>query len=471
MDTTKKPSLGLTGFFMMTGSMVMTIYSYPAFATSGFSLVFFLVFSGLLFFIPVALVAAELATGEGWQTGGVYTWVAAAFGKRWGFTAIFLQWLQITVGFVTMLYFVVGALSYLMNWPELNTNPWIKLAFVLVIFWLVTLFNFSGTSWTARLATIGLIGGVSIPALILIGLAITYIVQGDPMQIKMGLSDFLPDFKNVQTLVVLVAFILSYAGIEASAPHVNDLENPRRNYPLAIILLTIFAIAINILGALAIAIVIPSSKINLSAGVLQTFQVLLDQYHFAWALKPVAILLALGTVAEISAWVVGPAQGMFAAAKEGLLPSVFTKVNSKNVPIPFILAQGVVVTIWSVILTIGGGGNNLSFLLAMALTVVTYLAMYILLFLAYFVLKTKRADVVRAYNIPGGKSGGFIVAGAGLLMVLLSMVISFFPPASISGAAEFHYVQILLGSFLVSMIIPHLIFAFCHRPTERAKSS
>ena len=204
---------------------------------------------------------------------------------------------------------------------------------------------------------------------------------------------------------------------------------------------------------------VPESKINLSAGVLQTFQILLDQYHFAWALKPVAILLALGTVAEISAWVVGPAQGMFAAAQAGLLPPVFTKVNSKNVPIPFILAQGVVVTIWAIILTLGGGGNNLSFLLAMALTVVTYLAMYILLFLAYFVLKTKCSNVVRAYNIPGGKFGGFLVAGTGLLMVLLSMVISFFPPASITGASESHYVEILLGSFVVSMILPHLIFS------------
>jgi len=226
-------------------------------------------------------------------------------------------------------------------------------------------------------------------------------------------------------------------------------------------MLTIFAIVVNIVGALSIAIVIPESKINLSAGVLQTFQVLLDQYHLAWALKPVAILLALGTIAEVSAWVVGPAQGMFAAAKEGLLPQIFTRVNARNVPIPFILAQGVVVTVWAVILTLGGGGNNLSFLLAMALTVVTYLAMYILLFLAYFVLKTKRADVARTYNIPGGKTGGFIVAGAGLLMVILSMVISFLPPESITGASESHYVEILLGSFVVSMIIPHVIFAFC----------
>lgn len=58
-----------------------------------------------------------------------------------------------------------------------------------------------------------------------------------------------------------------------------------------------------------------------------------------------------------------------------------------------------------------------------------------------------------------GKAGGFIVAGAGLPMVILSMVISFLPPDSISGASESHDVEILLGSFVVSMIIPHVIFA------------
>jgi amino acid transporter len=229
--------------------------------------------------------------------------------KRCGFTAIFLKWLQITVGFVTILYFMAGALSYVLSWPELNSNPWLKLAFILVIFWLVTAFNFNGTSWNARLATIGLVGGVSFPA----------------------------------------------------------------------------------------------SQINLSAVVFQTFQVLLD--------------------------------------------------------------QGVVVKSRAFILTLGGSGNNLSFLLAMALTVVTYLAMYTLLFLAYCVLKTKRQDVARAYNIPGGKAGGFLVAGAGLIMVVFSMVISFRPPSSITGPSESNYVEILIGSFVVSMIVPHVIFAL--RPKQK----
>lgn len=461
------PSIGLLGFFMMTASMVMTVYSYPAFATSGLSLIFFLLFAGILFFIPTALVSAELATGDGWQVGGVYTWCAQAFGRRWGFTAVFLQWLQITVGFVTMLYFVTGALSYLFDWPELNTNAWVKLIGVLILFWLITVANFAGTKWTARMAMIGLVGGVVLPAILLVVLAIMYVVQGHPMQISFTKDPFVPDFTQIGTLVILVAFILSYAGVESSAPHVNELRNPRRNYPLAIVMLVIMAIVINILGALSIAIVIPKDEINLSAGVLQTFKTLLDMYGIGWLLKVVAVLLAIGTIAEVSAWVVGPSKAMVSAASDGLIPRVFAKQNSKGVPVPFVLFQGIIVTIWAFVLTLGGGGNNLSFLLAMALTVVTYLSMYILLFFSYLRLKTKFASVQRAYSIPGGKVGGFIVAIIGLLMAIFSIVVSFFPPSGLKNEGAYEWILII--SWIVVILLPHIIFMFRDKSKDNAK--
>lgn len=68
---TKIPAKKLTffGFLAMTISMVVSLYEYPTFATSGFSLVFFLLLGGLLWFIPVALCAAEMATVKGWEKG------------------------------------------------------------------------------------------------------------------------------------------------------------------------------------------------------------------------------------------------------------------------------------------------------------------------------------------------------------------------------------------------------------------
>ena len=41
-----KRTLTFFGFFAITASMVMTVYEYPSFASSGFPLVFFLIIGG-----------------------------------------------------------------------------------------------------------------------------------------------------------------------------------------------------------------------------------------------------------------------------------------------------------------------------------------------------------------------------------------------------------------------------------------
>lgn len=148
-------SLTLFGFFAITASMVMTVYEYPTFATSGFHLVFFLLLGGFLWFLPVALCAAEMATVDGWQEGGIFSWVGNTLGERFGFAAIFFQWFQITVGFVTMIYFILGALSYVFDFPALESNPFIKFIGVLVIFWGLTFSQLGGTK--TRLKSLNLV--------------------------------------------------------------------------------------------------------------------------------------------------------------------------------------------------------------------------------------------------------------------------------------------------------------------------
>ncbi len=78
---------------------------------------FYLLVGGFLWFIPVAL-ALEMATVKGWEKGDSIPG-SQTLGRKWGFAAIFFQWFQITVGFITMIYFIVGALSYAPNWPAL----------------------------------------------------------------------------------------------------------------------------------------------------------------------------------------------------------------------------------------------------------------------------------------------------------------------------------------------------------------
>ncbi|WP_018591847.1 glutamate:gamma-aminobutyrate antiporter [Terrisporobacter glycolicus] len=467
-QASQKHSLTLFAFFAMTASMVMTVYEYPTFATSGFHLVFFLLLGGILWFLPVALCAAEMATVDGWQEGGIFAWVGNTLGEKFGFAAIFFQWFQITVGFVTMIYFILGCVSYIFNWDALNNVPLIKFIGVLVIFWVLTFSQLGGTKNTAKIAKAGFIFGILIPAIILFGLSITYLLQGNPVNVKIGAQYFIPDFSKVNTLVVFVSFILAYMGVEASASHVNELQDAKKNYPLAMIILVILAILLNTIGGLTVAAVVPQSQLSLSSGVVETFEALVLHFmpHGTWIVKIIAILLALGVMGEVSAWVVGPSKGMYAAAQQGILPKKLTKTNEHNVPINLVFVQGVVVTIWAAVLTFGGGGNNVSFLTAISLTVVIYLVGYLLFFIGYFALILKKPDLKRAYHVPGGKTFKLVVATCGLVTSIFALVISFVPPAQLTGKSAHEYLTILIISFIITVLIPFVIYQFTSKKRD-----
>ncbi|STJ11434.1 glutamate/gamma-aminobutyrate antiporter (extreme acid sensitivity protein) [Escherichia coli] len=67
------------------------------------------------------------------------------WGPRWGFAAISFGYLQIAIGFIPMLYFVLGALSYILKWPALNEDPITKTIAALIILWALALTQFGGT--------------------------------------------------------------------------------------------------------------------------------------------------------------------------------------------------------------------------------------------------------------------------------------------------------------------------------------
>ncbi len=457
-----KNQLSLIGFFAITASMVMAVYEYPTFATSGFSLVFFLLLGGLLWFVPLGLCSAEMATVEGWEEGGVFSWVSNTLGERWGFAAITFGYLQIAIGFIPMLYFVLGCLSYILKWPELNTSPVLKTIGGLVILWLLAFTQFGGTKYTAKIAKLGFFAGILLPAAILVLLAISYLSSGATLQIKMDAASFFPDFTKLGTMVVFVAFILSYMGAEASATHVNEMKNPGRDYPLAIILLMAAAIVLSSIGGLSVAAVIPHAEINLSAGVMQAFEVLIGQFGpgVEWTIRIIATLLMLGVLAEVAAWIVGPSRGMLVTAQRGLLPKALSRVNKNGVPVALVISQLVITTVALIVFTNTGGGNNISFLIAMSLTVVIYLCSYFMLFLGYMHLVCKQPEKKRAFNVPGGKTFKLLIAGVGFLVSLFAFVISFVPPSSLPGAHGMDvYVSSLVVSFLIVAAIPFILYA------------
>ncbi len=458
MQNTKK--LSLFSFFAMTASLFITVYEYPTFAESGKTLIFLSLVCGLFWFLPVALCAAEIGTVEAFDGGGIFGWVGKTLGEKFGFAAIFFQWFQITVGFVTMSYFIIGALSYALKCPEMNDNKLIKFLVVVLIFWLLTFLQFKGTNTTSQIAKAGFVIGIIIPVTVLLIFTIKYVMSGHTITHSFMDKSFFP---NKQTFSSLVTFILAYVGVEASAAHIKSLDNPQKNYPLMMIYLVITGIVLSTIGGTTVSMVVPAKDLSLNSGVIQAFETLIlkGNPHLSWLVEILAIMLAFGVLAQVSSWIVSPTEGLRYVADQGLIPKSCQKINKNGVPTSLLIIQGVIVTIWAAVLTFGGGGNAVSFLTAISLTVVIYLCGYLLFFIGYFVLIFKKSNqqLKRAYEVPGGRKVKALLASLGMVMSLLALVSSFIAPSELKANEAKIYLITLASSSVITVLLP---FVFYH---------
>ncbi|MCK4869992.1 MAG: amino acid permease, partial [Gammaproteobacteria bacterium] len=86
-----KPTMNVFTLVMINVIAIDSLRGIPMGAHYGLALVFYYVVCGLAFFLPSALVSAELATA--WpQTGGIYVWVREAFGVPVAFLVSWIQW-------------------------------------------------------------------------------------------------------------------------------------------------------------------------------------------------------------------------------------------------------------------------------------------------------------------------------------------------------------------------------------------
>ena len=118
-------TMSIKGMAMLTVCSVFSLRNLPSMAEYGWNIIFFLSAAAACFFIPSALVSAELASTYP-QRGGVFIWVKEAFGPKLGFLAIFMEWFQNMPWYPAAVTFVATCIAYIFN-PELASNRWLSL--------------------------------------------------------------------------------------------------------------------------------------------------------------------------------------------------------------------------------------------------------------------------------------------------------------------------------------------------------
>ena len=197
--------LGVFTLAIMNVTAVVSLRGLPAEAEYGLSSAFYYIFAAIVFLIPTAMVAAELAAMFQNKQGGVFRWVGEAFGKKVGFLAIWVQWLQNTIWYPTVLTFGAVSLAFIgMNPQEdmlLASNKIYTLVVVLIIYWLATFISLKGLGWVGKVSKIGGLVGTIIPAAILVILGIVYLATGGESQMDFS-GSFFPDLSNFNNLVL-----------------------------------------------------------------------------------------------------------------------------------------------------------------------------------------------------------------------------------------------------------------------------
>ena len=175
-----------------------------------------------------------------------------------------------------------------------------------------------------------------------------------------------------------------------------------------------------------------------------------------------AVLVAAGGIAQISTWLVGPSKGLLATARDGSLPPALEKVNRAHMPVPILVAQGLVSTFFVLLFLLVPNANSFYWILS-ALTAQITVIMYILMFASAIRLRYRDPGAARPYRVPGGKAGMWIVAGLGLVASFFAFFLGFVPPVEVQTGGLIGFEAFLVMG-IVALSLPPFILDKIKKP-------
>lgn len=442
--------LSVFSLVMINVIAVDSLRTLPLTAALGLPLVSYYLIAAIAYFIPVALVAAELATTYP-QTGGIYVWVREAFGASAAFITIWLQWIYNVVWYPTIMAFIAATIAYLVA-PNLSNHQGYLLITIIGLFWLFTLFNCYGMRISSLISGLGAILGTLVPMIGITILGFIWFLQGRPIQIATPIH-WLPDFSSINHLSMFSAVLFGLLGMEMSAVHAEEVRDPQRDYPRALIYSTLLIFSTLVMGSIAIVVVVPANQLSVVSGLIDAYAVFFNAYHMPAMTYLVAGLIVLGGLSGVSAWIIGPTKGLMVAAQDNCISTRFARVNRHGVPVNILIIQGVLFTLLSTVFILLESVNAAYWMLS-ALCAQMALLVYLFMFAAAIKLRYSRPDQIGSYRIPGGKLGIWIVAGTGFLTCFLTILIGFVPPSQIPIENTMLFEAFLVGGLLIFVLVP-----------------
>ena len=456
-DEKMKKVIGSAAICLISVSAILNLRGFPMMADLGWSSLFFYMLALIVFLIPCSLVCAELATRYP-SNGGIYTWTKQAFGEKVAVLVIWMEWSNNIIGFPATLSTIVMTLIYA-GLPNFTHSKWLFFLSMLILLWTAVIYNGFGIKASSRLNIVGALFGTLLPGILIIVVGIVFIVKHHGFSEPLTAHSFFPTV-NVSSFAILVGVLSAYAGMQVTSFYAGNVKNPRQAYPRALLIAAVLIFIISSCSALAMFQLLPKGQVNLLNGVIESFSAFFNIAHLAWLTPIIALCIALGSIASLSAWLVGPARGLREMLIEHAMLSKVSQLNKYEMPATIFILQGIIGTLLAS-LFLWMPNFKSAFWLLIALTSQFTVLMYIFLFAAFIYLRVKPTTKdENAFYIPGGNPVAILIGGLPIIAAVLAFTLGLFPPStlSLSLTQNMHYIVMMLVGDLIILALPFVLF-------------
>ncbi len=327
----------------------------------------------ILWSLPTALMIGELASAIPAE-GGFYVWVRRALGPFWGYQE---GWLSLSASVFDMAIYPAIFVLYLGKFNPGLTSGWHGYAWSLAVVVFCCSWNLCGAPAVGE-GSVGMFALLLAPFAVFLALGVWRGFTLHPA-VQWGHSGS----EAALSTAVLVA-MWNYMGWDNASTVAQEVENPQRNYPRAMIVAAILAAVTYILPLLAMALA------GLSVDSFSTGDWMTAANAIGGPLLGLAVVAggAICGIGMFNALMMSYTRLPMAMAEDGMLPRFVARRNSRNVPWVSVLLCGLG---WALAL-------NLKFERLISIDLILYGSSLLLEFVALVVLRVREPNLTRPFK-------------------------------------------------------------------------
>ena len=380
-------------------------------ASQGASAFTWMMIMAVVFFIPSALLFAELGTAFP-EEGGPYVWVRIAFGRLAGSVNNFLYWVTnpVWLGGTLAVSAATVFATFFLNEPQLDTVPFY--IFTLLFVWvgvLAAILSFQVGKW---IPTVGAYSRFLLLGFFTISVVVYAVKNGIH---GFGLPDYAPQLSGVVLLVPVLMF--QFVGFELPSSAGDEMTNPQKDVPFAIAGSAVAAVILYGVPILGILLVLPTDQVTNLGGFIDAMKSVFTVYggEIGTAESGVvltgagavmgdicAVLFILALLTSGVAWIMGSDRSLAVSAFDGAGPRYLGVISAKyGTPVRVNVFSGILSTLVLIgAHQITGGDAEKLFTTVLGLAISTTLVSYLGIFPARVILRRKHPEVARPYTAP-----------------------------------------------------------------------